>query len=86
MLCQALTGTLPFQGTLPRMLEQKTRDDFEPAGLAEAQPRDLAGLSLALMRPRPRAATRPGRTALDGRRQRGVPGSVHSDGQRLRRP
>jgi len=62
MLCQALTGALPFQGPLPRMLAEKTRDDFEPPGLAEAQPRDLASLSLALMRARPEQ--RPGQEEL----------------------
>ena len=62
MLCQALTGALPFQGPLPQMLADKTRDDFEPAGLVEAQPRDLAGLSIALMRAQPER--RPGQKEL----------------------
>jgi serine/threonine protein kinase len=60
MLCVALTGKVPFHGSLLEMLGQKVRvDDVDLSELSAAEPQEFAALSRALMRSeanlRPRA-------------------------------
>lgn len=54
LLCQALTGRLPFHGSVFEMMAQKNSADAgDSVGLADAEPGDLALLSRNLMSPRP---------------------------------